>query len=366
MSALRALLAFLVVADALQAGAPGAMRTRLPALSVRAQVPVELAEGEWGSAPIAAAGQESAEGLMQRVLEWLPDMLVNLEVQMALTDNPKDVEAHAIETAEDPDPEDFEFVKVGRPWLHTEAFHLATGATTAELGAAVWAKAEGAAFLQQGAGGGGLGGRCKSAAGASRQRAISAHPACLRGWGVPPFPEASLRPPRSPRRALVPERPQAEETLLAACFRSALLPPCVQPLAHRLLVLVPQLEADFALFEQVGAAVAAAARQARRVIRTPGARAAAQLGLRPPPSATSTWRAVRVAYLPPASIVAMLASLSPSISLDLRREINAELQVQACHPNAKVAARRCPVALFQFFLDSPDLYVNGNLADAFR
>ena len=102
---------------------------------------------------------------MQRVLEWLPDMLVNLEVQMALTDNPKDVEAHAIETAEDPDPEDFEFVKVGRPWLHTEAFHLATGATTAELGAAVWAKAEGAAFLQQGAGGGGLGGRCKSAAG---------------------------------------------------------------------------------------------------------------------------------------------------------------------------------------------------------
>ena len=367
MSALRALLTFLVVADALQAGAPGAMRTRLPALSVRAQVPVELAEGEWGSAPIAAAGQESAEGLMQRVLEWLPDMLVNLEVQMALTDNPKDVEAHAIETAEDPDPEDFEFVKVGRPWLHTEAFHLATGATTAELGAAVWAKAEGAAFLQQGAGGGGLGGRCKSAAGcASRQRAISAHPACLRGWGVPTFPEASLRPPRSPRRALVSERPRAEETLLAACFRSAQLPPCVHALAHRLLVLVPQLEADFALFEQVGAAVAAAARQARRVIRTPGARAAAQLPLRPPPSAPSTWRAVRVAYLPPASIVAMLAPLSPSISLDLRREINAELQVQACHPNAKVAARRCPVALFQFFLDSPDLYVNGNLADAFR
>ena len=73
-----------------------------------------------------------------------------------------------------------------------------------------------------------------------------------------------------------------------------------------------------------------------------------------------------MAYLPPASIVAMLAPLSPSISLDLRREINAELQVQACHPNAKVAARRCPVALFQFFLDSPDLYVNGNLADAFR
>ena len=77
MSALRALLTFLVVADALQAGAPGAMRTRLPALSVRAQVPVELAEGEWGSAPIAAAGQESAEGLMQRVLEWLPDKRVN-------------------------------------------------------------------------------------------------------------------------------------------------------------------------------------------------------------------------------------------------------------------------------------------------
>ena len=151
---------------------------------------------------------------------------------------------------------------------------------------------------------------------------------------------------------------------------STLLLPCVHPLPHRLLVLVPQLEADFALFEQVGAAVAAAARQARRVIWAPGARAAAQLGLRPPPSATSTWRAVRVAYLPPACMVAMAAPLSPSISLaislDLRREINAELQVQACHPNAKVAARRCPVALFQFFLDSPDLYVNGNLADAFR
>ena len=92
MSALRALLTFLVVADALRAKR-SVTRTRLPAL-VRAQVPVELAEGEWGSAPIAAAGQ-SRQSLLQRVLEWLPDMLVNLEVQMALTDNPKDVEAHA-------------------------------------------------------------------------------------------------------------------------------------------------------------------------------------------------------------------------------------------------------------------------------
>merc|ERR1719162_2840463 len=246
---MRALLALLAVADALQASAPGAVRTRLPALSVRAQAPVELAEGEWGSAPIAAAGPESAEGLMQRVLEWLPDMLVNLEGAVALTDEPADVEAHAdeilsaktagkaegaaeaeAEAEDDPDPEDFEFVAVGRPWLHTAAFHLATGATPAELGAAVWAEAEGSAFLRQGGGGGGL------------------------------------------------------------------------------LVLVPQLEADFALFEQVGAAVSAAA----------------------------------------------------------RREINVELQVQECHPNAKTAARRCPVALFQFFTDSPDLYVDGNLADAFK
>ena len=73
--------------------------------------------------------------------------------------------------------------------------------------------------------------------------------------------------------APVSEQPQAEETsrassLLPHCFRSAsaLLPPCFHPLPHRLLVLVPQLEADFALFEQVGAAVSAAARQARRAI----------------------------------------------------------------------------------------------------
>ena len=117
---------------------------------------------------------------MQRVLEWLPDMLVNLEVAMALTDDPTDVEAHADEmisakTAEkaegeaeadvdpdDPDPEDFEFVAVGRPWLHTAAFQLATGATPAELGVAVWAEAEAADFLRQDGGGGGLGGRSKT------------------------------------------------------------------------------------------------------------------------------------------------------------------------------------------------------------
>lgn len=264
----RALLAFLAVADALQAGAPGVVRTRLPALSVRAQAPVELAEGDWGSAPIAAAGPESAEGLMQRVLEWLPDMLVNLEVEVALTDEPTDVEAHATKTAgktegaaeEDPDPEDLEFVAVGRPWLHTAAFHLATGATPAELGAAVWAEAEGAAFLRQGGGGGGLRGRCKSAAGRGDDRAPIVHLACLRGWGMPTFPEALLRPPRSLRgRRGASGRSETSRA-------SALLSPCSHPLPHRLLVLVPQLEADFALFEQVGAAVSAAARQAHRVI----------------------------------------------------------------------------------------------------
>ena len=134
---------------------------------------------------------------------------------------------------------------------------------------------------------------------------------------MPTFPEASLRPPRSLRgrwsqRGLRPRR-------LCVQPASALLPPCVHPLPHRLLVLVPQLDADFALFEQVGAAVSAAARQARMVTWRPGATAAAQLRLRPPPSATSTWRAVRVAYLPPASMVAMVAPLSPSISLDLPR-----------------------------------------------
>ena len=220
---MRALLALLAVADALQAGAPGAVRTRLPALSVRAQAPVELAEGEWGSAPIAAAGPESAEGLMQRVLEWLPDMLVNLEVEVALTDEPTDVEAHATKTEgaaeEDPDPEDLEFVAVGRPWLHTAAFHLATGATPAELGAAVWAEAEGAAFLRQDGGGGGLRGRCKSAAGRGDDRAPIVHLACLRGWGVPTFPEALLRPPRSLRGAVAPQ----------AALRPPVLPLCFHP-----------------------------------------------------------------------------------------------------------------------------------------
>ena len=185
MSALRALLTFLAAADALQAGAPGAMRTRLPALSVRAQMPAELVEGEWGSAPIAAAGPESAEGLMQRVLEWLPDMLVNLEVEVAVTDEPTDVEALAAKTegtrdaaktaGEDPDPDDFEFVAVGRPWLHTEGFHLATGATPAELGLAVWAEAEGSAFLRPGGRGGGLRGRCnrRPAAGMTAPRSFT-------------------------------------------------------------------------------------------------------------------------------------------------------------------------------------------------
>ena len=50
---------------------------------------------------------------------------------------------------------------------------------------------------------------------------------------------------------------------------SALLSPCFHPLPHRLLVLVPQLGADFALFEQVGAAVSAAARQAHRLYERP-------------------------------------------------------------------------------------------------
>jgi hypothetical protein len=68
--------------------------------------------------------------------------------------------------------------------------------------------------------------------------------------------------------ALLPLCFRSASALLPLCFRSAsaLLPPCFHPLPHRLLVLVPQLEADFALFEQVGAAVSAAARQARRAI----------------------------------------------------------------------------------------------------
>ena len=221
---MKGLLALLAVVDALQASAPGAVRTRLPALSVRAQAPpVELAEGEWGSAPIAAAGPESAEGLMQRVLEWLPDMLVNLEVAVALTDEPADVEAHAdeilsaktagkaegqaeaeAEAEDDPDPEDFEFVAVGRPWLHTAAFHLATGATPAELGAAVWAEAEGSAFLRQGGGGGGLRGRCNMAAGRGGDGRTQSTPGFPEGPGCSASPlgvaQAAQKPHGAPWR----------------------------------------------------------------------------------------------------------------------------------------------------------------------
>ena len=183
------------------------------------------------------------------------------------------------------------------------------------------------------------------------------------------------------------------------CFHSAftllppVLPPCFHPVPRRLLVLVPQLEADFALFEQVGAAVSTAARHARRVIsRTdrqtrglsrpapaPRLRLRSASTLRPPPSAPPPQLHLmrRLGGMPGTCVYgrdgrtpSISISISPrsplDLPLDLRREINAELQVQACHPNAKAAARRCPVALFQFFTDSPDLYVDGNLADAFK
>ena len=48
------------------------------------------------------------------------------------------------------------FVRIGRPWLHTEAFNLATGVTPSALGTAMWDHASGSAFLAPGAGGGGL------------------------------------------------------------------------------------------------------------------------------------------------------------------------------------------------------------------
>ena len=89
--------------------------------------------------------------------------------------------------------------------------------------------------------------------------------------------------------------------------------------------------------------------------------------LRPPPSAPlpQLHPQRRSGGMPGACVYGHYGR-APLPPLDLRREINVELQVQACHPNAKTAARRCPVALFQFFTDSPDLYVDGNLADAFK
>ena len=59
-------------------------------------------------------------------------------------------------------------------------------------------------------------------------------------------------------------------------------------------------------------------------------------------------------------------SVRREIVISPRREINSEMQVQACHPKSAAAARRCPVPLFQFFSDSPELFVDGNLADAFK
>lgn len=187
--------------------------------------------------------------------------------------------------------------------------------------------------------------------------------------------------------APVSERPQAEETSRA----STLLSPCAPQAARaraaargRLRALRAggrrRLHRRAARPQGLNQRTDRQTRGLSRPAPAPRLRLSSASALRPQrlrPS--STWRAVRVACLAPASMVAMVAPPRsrinlPSIShrspldlpLDLRREINAELQVQACHPNAKAAARRCPVALFQFFTDSPDLYVDGNLADAFK
>lgn len=195
-------------------------------------VPLELSEANWASSPTPAAGSESADALMQRVLEWLPDMLVGLEIACAPMD---DEQASAEQLCEklttgegDDDPDDMEFVTIGRPWLHTAAFQLATGSTLSAVGEEVWSHASSSDFLAPDAGGGGL------------------------------------------------------------------------------LVLVPQLTSDVSLFQQLGGALEAAA----------------------------------------------------------KREINGEIMLQACHPEAAVPARRCPVPLYQFFVDSPELNAGGSMADA--
>ena len=237
------LLALATMVNAMQVG-PCLRHPRLPERSLIAAqaAPAELSAADWRAVPIAAAATDSAESLMQEVLEWLPNMLQNLNVDCALTDDASDVAAYAAEELaakveakmaadlsgkeeeeDEADVLDDDFVNVGRPWLHTAAFELATGAQAGDLGSAVWSQATDAAFLREGGGGGGL------------------------------------------------------------------------------LILVPQLAGDLELFEKLGAAIAAAA----------------------------------------------------------RREINAALMVQACHPQAGVAARRCPIPLFQLFADSPDLYVDG-------
>ena len=167
---------------------------------------------------------------MQRVLEWLPDMLVGLEIACELTDDEEASTEGLCEklTGEGDDPDDMEFVMIGRPWLHTAAFQLATGSTLSAVGEEVWGHASGSDFLAPGGGGGGL------------------------------------------------------------------------------LVLVPQLASDVSLFQQLGGAIEAAA----------------------------------------------------------KREINGELILQACHPEVAVPAHRCPVPLYQLFVDSPELNAGGSLGDA--
>ena len=227
--------AFLAVSAVRSLHLPPLARPPLRARLLHACLPAELSQ-EWSTAPVAPAGSSSGEDLMAIVLTWLPEMLQGLDVVCGELAGSADA-ADAALTAEEllcaqmlgknvlnggeeaAEEEDDEFVTVGRPWLHTNAFQLATGTTPAALGQAVWEHATSAGFLAPGGGGGGL------------------------------------------------------------------------------LVLVPQLEADFAAFEKLGAAVAAAG----------------------------------------------------------KREINGELQVQACHPSADVPAQRCPVPLLQLFVDDPAL-----------
>ena len=209
---------------------PVATRSPITLRALASALPLELSEATWAASPTESAGSEAAEALMQRVLEWLPDMLVGLEIACAPMD---DEEASAedlcekLTTGEGDDADDMEFVTIGRPWLHTAAFQLATGSTLSAVGEEVWGHVSSSDFLAPDAGGGGL------------------------------------------------------------------------------LVLVPQLASDVSLFQQLGGALEAAA----------------------------------------------------------KREINGELMLQACHPEAAMPAQRCPVPLYQFFVDSEELNAGGSMAD---
>ncbi|KAL1521608.1 hypothetical protein AB1Y20_021267 [Prymnesium parvum] len=100
-----------------------------------AKVPRSLLNGEWALPP--ALDERDGQALMERVLSWLPGMLVALD----LGEDPDE--------GEEAEERDSEFVDTARPWLHTKAFGVIKAPSQPEIAGELWEEMLGAQFLKE-------------------------------------------------------------------------------------------------------------------------------------------------------------------------------------------------------------------------